>query len=441
MQEHYSLKTPKNPAQKTKFLNERKKLTIARDNLENNLGYFQRQIKELLDETDSRNRQIDDLHSKANELAKANLEYEQKLLGRFEKAYEKTPQNIKEAAVIKARADVGKVEAKINNALQKQVREKREAEQKSMEGLKALPSIRQEIVTTRIETPTGKEVLKQKRIIERRVPMTTAEKTKRMLEEEKESAKERKAIRAQVKKGLSLQQMETEVKKLRAAAEQSRKQGKEKQAKRQEKFANELEKQLESKRQTSRMAMVGVKEKSTARPPKMLTGVAKETKKKEKIDYEQEARDAGVSREDYEFVQRGLMYGFKARAEEGVGGGVTRADVDKVIKETNIPKGLDIIVLDTLPETLQELIRKQGVDPRTTRAGVMANGKVFIVVDNHKDIKDVRKSVAHELIGHIGVEGLLGEKGMADLVKKVSEQKGGVWELAKKLGEIGRAHV
>jgi hypothetical protein len=454
---HKNKPTPKNASQRTKFLNERNQLTTARDNLKNNFDYFERQIKDLDAETDSRNKQIDSLHAKANELAKANLEYEQKLLDRFKKAYEKTPQGIKEAAVIKARADVGKAEAEVANALEKQIKEKREAEQKQAEALKELPSIKQEIVTTRAKkVGTGEPILQKKttgvvfpRTIsttkegEEKVseairypvkPKTSAEKQTEMIAEERETAKERKAIREQVKRGLTPQQLETEVKKFRAAAEESRKQGKEKQAVRQEQTAKSLERQLKSKMEVARMAMKGVKDKKTTQPPKMRTGVAKEPTTRKTKDLEQEARDAGISREDYEFVQQGLAFGFKARDEKTQGAGVSQADVKKELAKVKIPKGLDIIVLDKINGPLAELIQARGYDPKTIRGAVMASGKVIIVAGNHADIKDVKSTIAHELIGHVGVDGLLGEAGMRALAKRIQKDDNSVFELARKLG-------
>lgn len=433
---HKSKDTPKNASQRTKFLNERKRLTTTRDNLKNNFDYFERQVKELDVETNSRSKQIDKLHAKANELAKANLEYEQKLLERFEKAYEKTPQGIKEAAVIKARADVGKTKAEVANALEKQIKEKREAEQKQAEVLKELPSIKQEIVTTRVTTPGKKETLKQKRVITKTVPETPAEKRAKLVTEEREASVERKATREQVKRGLTPQQLETEVKKFRAAAVESRKQGKEKQAVRQEQTAKSLDRQLKSKQQQARMAMTGVKDVKTTRPPKMVTGVAKEPTQRKSKDLEQEARDAGISREDYEFVQQGIAFGFKARAEESKGAGVSQAEVQARVNKVKMPKGLKVVVLDKLPPSLAERIAATGYKPENVRGGVLPDGTVIIVSENHADMKDVERTLAHELIGHIGVEGLLGESGMKALAKQIQKTNNSVFELAKKLGVL-----
>ena len=149
---------------------------------------------------------------------------------------------------------------------------------------------------------------------------------------------------------------------------------------------------------------------------------------------ENEAAEAGVRRGDYLNVFDGLERGFKARDEKTQGAGVSQADVNRELAKIKMPKGLDIIVLEKLTPQLSELIQVRGYDPKTIRGAVMANGKVIIVAGNHSDIKDVKATIAHELIGHVGVDGLLGEAGMKALAKRIQKDENSVFELAKKLG-------
>ena len=149
---------------------------------------------------------------------------------------------------------------------------------------------------------------------------------------------------------------------------------------------------------------------------------------------ENEAAEAGIPRVDYLNVLDGMERGFKARDEKTQGAGVTQADVNKELAKIKMPKGLDIIVMDKVPPQLAELIQARGYDPKTIRGAVMASGKVIIVAGNHTDIKDVKSTIAHELIGHVGVDGLLGEAGMKALAKKIQKDENSVFELAKKLG-------
>jgi hypothetical protein len=142
----------------------------------------------------------------------------------------------------------------------------------------------------------------------------------------------------------------------------------------------------------------------------------------------------GLSAQDFGDLFNGLGGGFKARDEKTQGAGVSQAAVKKELNKVKIPKGLDIIVVDKISGSLAELISARGYDPKTIRGAVMASGKVMIVAGNHADIKDVKSTIAHELIGHVGVDGLLGEAGMRALAKRIQKDENSVFELARKLG-------
>jgi hypothetical protein len=74
------------------------------------------------------------------------------------------------------------------------------------------------------------------------------------------------------------------------------------------------------------------------------------------------------------------------------------------------------------------------MNPDNVRGGVMPNGVVFIVAENHTDAKDLQRTLAHEITGHLGIENLLGEAGMNALIKKITSQYGSVFKLADDLG-------
>ena len=185
------------------------------------------------------------------------------------------------------------------------------------------------------------------------------------------------------------------------------------------------------------LARAGNAPAKTNRQKPLRTGAVKDkplSPKEKAEEIELEFQEAAVSREDYDFVNRGLGFGFKARAEKSQGAGVSQADVKKELAKIKLPKGLDIIVVDKISGRLAELISARGYDPKTIRGAVMSSGKVMIVAGNHADIKDVKATIAHELIGHVGVEGLLGEAGMRSLAKRIQKDENSVFELAKKLG-------
>jgi hypothetical protein len=181
----------------------------------------------------------------------------------------------------------------------------------------------------------------------------------------------------------------------------------------------------------------------TARATPLKTGVKKqlaaaETPSKEatRREYaEIEAAEAGISRTDFTNVLEGMERGFKAR-EENVEAGtpLDRAEVNKLLGKIKMPKGLEVLVINRISDGMANIIRKNGYNPDNIKGWVAESGNVVIVAGNHTSIKDAEKTIAHELIGHVGVEGLLGEAGMRALAKKVMSQEGGVMALADKLG-------
>lgn len=384
-----------------------KELKTAR---KENKGIIRNAIQEIDDTVDSRNEQIDALHAKANEIQNANLEREQSLLERLEKAYAKTPEAKSKQALAAARAAIGKTEDAIRTSLENQLKEKRQAEQQALEFKEALPVTRQEVVETRAKVKgTGEDVL-QKKVTVKEVPKTEAEKRAEAQARAQAGAAERVADKKAIAARLGTNQI-VESKELTAVLD----------------------------RQAGRGAeTIAAKPGRTERKKPLKTGVKKVDVTKQGMkavrDLEQEARDVGVSREDYEFIEQGLGFGFKARDEKAQGAGVSQADVKKELGKIKMPKGLDIIVVDKINPQLAELIRARGYNPDTIRGAVMASGKVMIVAGNHTDLKDVKATIAHELIGHVGVEGLLGEAGMKALAKKIQKDENSVFDLATKLG-------
>ena len=119
---------------------------------------------------------------------------------------------------------------------------------------------------------------------------------------------------------------------------------------------------------------------------------------------------------------------------------MSHGTVKEIVDGVKIPKGLNVKVYATLPATLKSYIREQGYNPDSIRGFVTASGDVVIVADTHTSVKDVQETLAHEIVGHLGVESLLGEKGMTALTNKVSTQKDGVMGLATKLGVFDDAY-
>ena len=188
------------------------------------------------------------------------------------------------------------------------------------------------------------------------------------------------------------------------------------------------------------------------RPAQMKTGVAKGPSKKtietalkattpaKAFDFDMgvERDISGLSAQEFGSIFTNLSKGdVDFRIEETTAGTpLSQAEVQKLLDKVKMPKGLKVIVMDKLPDSIAKLLREQGFNPNKTKGWVDSSGTVVIVAGNHTSVNDAKETIAHELIGHVGVEGLLGEAGMKALIKKVSEQKGGVWKLAEDLGVV-----
>ena len=184
-------------------------------------------------------------------------------------------------------------------------------------------------------------------------------------------------------------------------------------------------------------------------PPQLKTGVARGPAKKaieagikrgakafEDIDVASESRESGISADNFRELFRDIMNNdVDYRIEDTrPSGAVSKADVEKELGKIKMPKGLQIVVMEKMSPIMAGYIVSRNLVPTNIKGGVLGSGKVFIVAAHHKDLNDLKKTIAHELIGHAGVEGILGKGGMEALAKKVIAQEGGVIALAEKLG-------
>lgn len=442
--EELSKKTPQVDKDFIKQIEEQRRFVLEVQNADKLVADLRKKAVALWQEAagdPKRLETIDALHEQANELMNADLAFEKKILANMERRLEKIPKASPAALKLekdlaRARSQAATHEENQQKMLEDQAKAKRLAEQQLLETTQGLGKTRQEIVETNRALPGATEKLKAKQLTKVAPAKTAAEKSAEVVAKEKELAEERKAFRTQTSAGMIPAQLEKVIKEFKEQAAVSRKKGNEAAAKRQEATAKRLEKDLKSRMDVARMAMRGKKETGRAQPPKMKTGVKPETRgRKTKADYEQEALDHGVKFDDYEFVRQGLAFGnFKAREEAAkTGAGITHDEAKKIVAGVKVPKGLKIVVLNRLSGNLRDAVIAQGRNPETVRGGVMPNGGVFIVAENHTDAKDLQKTLAHETTGHVGVEGLLGEAGMNALIKKIGDRDA-VMKLAEKLG-------
>lgn len=107
--------------------------------------------------------------------------------------------------------------------------------------------------------------------------------------------------------------------------------------------------------------------------------------------------------------------------------------------KANLPKGVKLVYAETLfdaPKSFIRALMQQGMDQDTAkvRGGVMPDGTIVIIGSNHGNMLDLETTIAHELVGHYGVDTVLGERGLDDLVFRVDSQPGGILGLAKEMG-------
>lgn len=144
------------------------------------------------------------------------------------------------------------------------------------------------------------------------------------------------------------------------------------------------------------------------------------------------AFEEGVARENDDTV---------FRIEETGDTVVDLAEAQKRIDEfkSKLPEGVKFIYAETImdaPKAFIQALYNQGMDQDSAkvRGGVLPNGTIVVIGENHTDMLDLEKTLAHELVGHYGVDTLLGPKGMDNLIETVNAQKGGMEKLASDLG-------
>ena len=98
------------------------------------------------------------------------------------------------------------------------------------------------------------------------------------------------------------------------------------------------------------------------------------------------------------------------------------ADVVARVKKA-LPKGIKFIYAPTLkdapPEFLASLYFK---DMDTAKGAVLPDGTVVVIGEAHKSTADLEETIAHELIGHYGVDTVLGPERMQALVDRLFKQ-------------------
>ena len=191
------------------------------------------------------------------------------------------------------------------------------------------------------------------------------------------------------------------------------------------------------------MVILGNEPGRTERKKPIKTGVAEIEKAQKKAEKDvaeaiaSEKHGYGENNTYYEGPSRN-RYRLTASGQNGLPPSKARAFVENLKKK--LPKDVKVNYVDTFAE-LPEKERKglefdglTGDNGSGVRGFVNHAGEVYIIGGNHTSMKDLETTYVHELIGHVGVDRILGEKGFEALTKRINDQHGGVLKLADELG-------
>jgi hypothetical protein len=106
---------------------------------------------------------------------------------------------------------------------------------------------------------------------------------------------------------------------------------------------------------------------------------------------------------------------------------------------SKLPKDVKFIYAPTLsqaPVKYLKALANAGVNVETSsvKGGVLPDGTIVVIGDQHTDALDLEKTLIHEAVGHYGVDVVLGPQGMMDLTKAIRTTEGGIYGMAKALG-------
>jgi hypothetical protein len=82
-----------------------------------------------------------------------------------------------------------------------------------------------------------------------------------------------------------------------------------------------------------------------------------------------------------------------------------------------------------VPVRLLNQMAKEKADPATVQGAVFSDGTVLVIGENHANLKDLEATIAHELVGHYGIDTLIGLKQLQAYADKT--------DLGKLAEEIG----
>lgn len=170
----------------------------------------------------------------------------------------------------------------------------------------------------------------------------------------------------------------------------------------------------------------------SAGPSRLVTSSPESRAETEK----EAARAVRKTLQDYRDAVESEKTGTAYRLKEGESDTVVdAAEAQKVVDGLNLPDNVKFVYAATsrqVPVKLLNLMATDGIDvvDGIVRGAVFPDGTVLVIGDQHANVKDLEETIAHELIGHYGIDTVIGTDRLNAFAKKtdiiaLAEQLGG----------------
>jgi hypothetical protein len=200
-----------------------------------------------------------------------------------------------------------------------------------------------------------------------------------------------------------------------------------------EQVQNQLEQLTQQIRDIENRPATKEQEQKIREAERAASKAAEKIEVAEPIDELDVLREAGIDRE-FSLESDGNVYRRGTTRTP-----VSQAEADAAMAKVKPPKGVKFVYSYTHAGLPQE-VRDQLPDDGNTKGAVLPDGTVVVIGDAHSNTADMQKTVAHEVVGHYGVDMLLGPKGMKDLTDRTMRMQGGIQKLAESFGkDVGEA--
>lgn len=118
---------------------------------------------------------------------------------------------------------------------------------------------------------------------------------------------------------------------------------------------------------------------------------------------------------------------------------VDKAEADALASKVKVPEGVKFVYSYDYAGLPAE-VKAQLKDDGDTKGAVLPDGTIVVIGDAHANTADMESTIAHEVVGHYGVDTVLGPKGMKDLTERTMRMEGGIQKLAESFGkDVGEA--